>query len=233
MRGDAVNIIAPASRIGAGDDPDRAAIDRVLAGDIEAFEAVVRRHNQRVFRVARAIAGSDADAEDIVQTAYLRAFAGLSGFDGRSRFGSWLTRIVMNEAIDATRRARRRRESSLEEGAAMESADRHGDDVARGMDAAAVRSGLSRAIDRLPEPLRLVFVLREVQRLGVGETAASLGLSESNVKVRLHRARAGLRRLLAEEFGAELQGVYRFDGARCDRMTAAVMRAVRHASRAV
>ncbi|MFG0273705.1 MAG: RNA polymerase sigma factor [Phycisphaerales bacterium] len=215
----------------AGEDPDRAAIARVLAGDIDAFEDVVRRHNQRAYRVARSIAHSDADAEDIVQTAYLRAFTGLAAFDGRSRFGSWLTRIVMNEAIDATRRTRRRRESPLEEGAVMEASGWEGDGMADGSNRETMRSGLARAIERLPESLRLVFVLREVQRLGVGETAVSLGLTESNVKVRLHRARAELRSLLAEELGAELEGVYRFDGARCDRVTAAVMRAIRHASR--
>jgi RNA polymerase sigma-70 factor, ECF subfamily len=189
----------------------------VQVGDVAAFEALVRRYNARLFRVARAIVQDDDEAEDVVQEAYVRAWTKLEQFEGRSSFATWLTRIAVHEAL--ARKARRAREAARGGASVVDDVRDAGpgpQELATRREAARL---LERAIDDLPEPYRVVYVLREVQGLSGAETADALELTEGAVKVRLHRARAALRRALE----ARPSEAFSFDGARCDRLTARTM----------
>ena len=203
-------------------DRDAQVVERVLRGEIEAFAELMRRHNQRVFRLARAIVGNDEEAEDVAQEAYLRAFSTLDRFEGRATFSTWLLKIAAHEASARRRRARRIR--SLEElPGGPEAAPDAGESPDQAAAAGELGGLLRTAVDDLPPSLRSVLVLRQVEGLSTAETAACLGLSTANVKVRLHRARAELRAGLEREIGRSLPELYRFGGSRCDRMVAAVM----------
>jgi RNA polymerase sigma-70 factor, ECF subfamily len=195
---------------------DEAVVARVLAGEKVWFEVLLRRHNQRLFRVARAIVKSDSEAEDVVQQAWLNAYAHLQQFESAARFSTWLTRIAINEALGRVQRSARRAEVELEEPMTSRTPEVEvaGREECRLLEA---------AVDELPEPYRLVFMLREVQELSVAETAESLGISEENVKVRLHRARGALREAMLARMESAARQSFPFLGARCDRIVAAVM----------
>src|SRR5690242_4611837 len=210
--------------------PEADVVARARAGDREAFRAIMQRCNQRLFRIARAVVRDDAEAEDMLQEAYARAFAAFEGFRGEAGVATWLTRIVLNEAHGRLRRRRPTVELEAVEaaqagaqvlsfpGSAM-SADPEAD-AARGQ----IRRLLEQAVDELPEPFRLVFMLREVEELSVEETAEHLGLNAQTVKTRLHRARKRLRDALDARLGEVLVGAYPFLGARCDRICEAVLK---------
>jgi RNA polymerase sigma-70 factor, ECF subfamily len=198
---------------------DEVVVARVLAGALAAFEVLMRRYNQRVFRAARAVLRDDAEAEDVVQDAWVRAYAHLSQFGGRASFATWLTRIVVHEAI--ARRRRRMRQVPLDDHApALVATTPTPDDAAGGREVAAA---IERAIDALPTPYRTTFVLRDVQGLDTAETAACLEVPEATVKTRLHRARSLLRTELGVALDVAADGVFAFAGHRCDRMVATVM----------
>lgn len=207
------------------DRPDREIIRVVLAGDRAAFEELVRRHNQRLFRAARAVARTDEDAEDALQQAWISIYRHLDAFRGDAAFTTWATRIVVREALDHVRRrpavavVAEAREPDDDD---LVTASGPDDDVAR----AQLGVVLARCLHAIPQGHREVMVLRDVLELDTAETAACLGLSEEAVRVRLHRARAAVQAELAERMTEEARELYGFDGARCDRVTAAVMRAV-------
>lgn len=186
---------------------------RVRAGDAALFGAIMRRHNPRLYRVARAIVRDDAEAEDVLQQAYLSAYLHLGQFAGAARFSTWLTRIVVNEA--SARLRRRRAHARVEE---VQAASEAPTPEAQAMDREMIRA-LEAAIDGLPEIYRTVLVLREVEGASTAETAAVLDISEETVKVRLHRARALLDKVLYARLGE----AFGFQGARCDRVVAAVL----------
>lgn len=200
------------------------------AGDVEAYGALVQRSNQRLFRVARAILRDDVEAEDALQEAYVRAFAGLSGFRDEAQVATWLTRIVINEARGRLRRRRPTVELGALDAAAQgdarvlqfQGALPAGDPECEAA-AAEARRLLERAIDDLPDAFRLVFVLLDIQGLSVQEAGAQLGLRAETVRTRLHRARRRLRRLLDETLASTLQGSFPFLGERCARMRATVL----------
>lgn len=204
---------------------DEDVVRRVLAGDLGAFELLMRRNNQRLFRVIRGVLRDDAEAEDALQETYLLAFRGLAGFEGRAKLATWLTRIAVHEALGRRRRERR----AAVNGVALEAASMiapNGHESEDGEAAASrreVRGIVTAAADGLPASLRVVLVLRDVEGLDTGETAECLGISEANVKVRLHRARALLRARMERELGAEVGRLYAFDGDRCDRIVRAVL----------
>ena len=208
-------------------EADLAAFAR--AGDREAFRAIMQRCNQRLFRIARAVTGDDGEAEDVLQEAYTRAFAAIAGFRGEAGVATWLTRIVLNEA-HGRMRSRRATVDIDEVEAAQVSArvlpfpGRNGPDNPEADAARAqVRRILEHAVDDLPEPFRLVFMLREVEELSVEETAAHLGIRPETVKTRLHRARRRLREALDTKLADVMVGAYPFLGARCERITQAVL----------
>jgi RNA polymerase sigma-70 factor (ECF subfamily) len=183
------------------------------------FEVLMRRHNQRLYRAARAILRDDADAEDAVQQAYLNAYRHLDQFEGRAQFSTWLTRIAVYEAL-----ARRKRvegnPTSSEEGLG-ETAASPAPDPERQAYGNELSVLLESALAGLPEGYRSVFMLREVDGLSTAETARHLRISDATVKTRLHRAKGLLQRKLQAVTPAE---AFRFDGARCDRLVAGVMR---------
>ena len=208
-----------ASHLTAATDEDIVA--RVLGGETALFELLMRRHNQRLYRVARGIIGDDAEAEDVTQEAYVRAFQHLGQFAGRARFSTWLTRIAVHEASARRRRRGRQIDVDVEEsmpalastaaGPEQRAADRE------------LGHAIEAAMDALPAVYGAVFMLREVEGLSTAETAACLEINEETVKTRLHRARALLRNHITARIGAAARESFQFAGARCDRTVAAVM----------
>jgi RNA polymerase sigma-70 factor (ECF subfamily) len=192
-------------------------VERVLGGDRLAFELLVRRHNQRLYRAARAVLRSDQDAEDVLQQAWLAVFRALGQFRGDALFSTWATRITVNAAIAHARHLPPIAE--VVDGPGGSSPD---DDVER----AQLGRLLERCLSEIPQGNREVLVLRDVLELDTAETAACLGLTEEAVRVRLHRARAAVAVTLTERMSDEARGVYGFDGERCDRITRTVMRNV-------
>jgi RNA polymerase sigma-70 factor (ECF subfamily) len=208
---------------------DEEVVNRVLAGETALFEVLMRRHNQRLYRVARSIVRDDAEAEDVMQEAYVRAYTQLGQFEGRAQWSTWVTRIAVNEALARVRRRGRFVETDVDgrEDGLMES---HEDPRARPPagpeDQASARelsAFLERAVDALPDIYRSVFVLREAEELSTADTAAALGITEDLVKVRLHRARAELRRVLEQRVGFATREIYGFHLSRCDRVVERVM----------
>jgi RNA polymerase sigma-70 factor (ECF subfamily) len=199
-------------------------VARVLGGDKPAYETLVRRHNQRLFRAARSIVRDDDEAEDVVQQVWVAAYQGLAGFRGESALATWLTRIVVNEAL-----ARRRRQKKGEHLTLIDQ-EAHAVSDGRTPEEQAADGELGRLleahIDRLPDIYREVLVLRDVEEMTTAETAACLGISEEAVRVRLHRARRDLQSSLSEAVGTSLPCAFRFAGARCDRIAAHVMAAI-------
>ena len=213
----------------AGRLADQDLVARIRGGDGGAFELLMRRHNRMMFRAARSILGNDAEAEDAVQEAYVRAYRALDGFRGEAKLSTWLTRIAVNEALG--RRRAGAREVVLAEvpvDAAHEAAPEWDRPPGESPEEATMRKELGEvleaSVDRLPQDYRTVFMLRVIEGLSERETAQALDIGTALVKVRLFRARALLRRMLEAEFQSSLGEVFAFDGARCDRIVAAVLR---------
>jgi RNA polymerase sigma-70 factor, ECF subfamily len=201
-------------------ESDEVLIGRIVAGEWPLFAILMRRHNQRLFRAARAIVKSDDEAEDVVQQVYLSAFAALSKFRGEAQLSTWLTRITINEALQRTKRSDRANVALVDMEAELKAIDRSTpeDEMYR----REVARVLESQIDALPESLRVVFIMRDVQELDTAETAACLDLSEEAVRVRLHRARRILKQNLSELIESS-PDAFRFDGSRCDRIVLGVM----------
>ncbi len=209
---------------------------RIAAGDEIAFEAVMRRYNLTLYRTARAILRDDAEAEDALQVSYLNAYRAFGGFRGQSRLSTWLTRIVVNEAL--TRARKRGRESAVipidsstrDEGDTM--ADPADQNMQDQPERAAIRKQsralIERKIDALPDAFRTVFVLRAVEELSVEETAICLEIPEATVRTRFFRARALLRESLARDIDFALSDAFAFAGARCDRIVSRVHQGLPH-----
>jgi RNA polymerase sigma-70 factor (ECF subfamily) len=202
---------------------DEEIVNLIRGGDTALFELIMRRHNARVFRVVRAIVKTADEAEDVMQEAYVNAFAHLGGFEGRSSVSTWLTRIAVHEAFARVRRGRRIDPGvdPESEDFVMQQPDRHTPE-ARASDHEH-RALLEDAIDALPEHYRTVFVLRAVEELSVAETAEVLEVSEETVKTRLHRARIALQESLLERTRAATPAVFGFHLSRCDRVVNAVL----------
>ncbi len=205
---------------------DEEVVRRVLSGDSALFEILMRRYNQRLFRAVRGIIADDSEAEDVVQEAYVNAYVHLDQFAGRAKFSTWLTRIAVNEAIARARRGARLDQLDEWEPAAGGPMDLLGSpqpDPERQAETGELRAALEAALDTLAPLYRSVFMMREVEGMSTADTAECLGLSEENVKVRLHRGRAMLREKLLDMIGGQAPRAFRFDGARCDRMVRHVM----------
>ena len=211
---------------------DRFLADRARHRDGAAFRLIMQRHNRKLYRVARSILGDDSEAEDVVQEAYVRAFTNLGEFRGEARLSTWLTRIVINEALGRQRQRRPTIELKDIDGMNdqgesrvifLPSAGRDADPEAAAT-RAEVRRLIERAVDGLPEPFRVVFVLRDMEEMSIEETASQLGLRPETVKTRLHRARRLLRQSLDRTLASALADAFPFAGARCARITEAVLR---------
>ena len=206
---------------------DSEIVRRVRGGDRALFEVLMRRHNQQIYRAARAIVKDEAEVEDVMQQAYINAYTHLDQFEERSQFSTWLTRIAVNEAI--ARRQRRRTVLSM-----TENLEGGRVDVAEAMTspqptpehqayARELQRVLEEAVDELPESYRAVFMLRDIEGLSTSETGEGLGLGEEAVKTRLHRARVMIRRSVSSRIGAAAGGAFQFQAPRCDRVVAYVL----------
>jgi len=208
---------------------DAEIVGEVRAGRIDLFETLMRRYNQRVYRLARAVMRNDAEAEDVAQEAWVRAWSHLSQWEGRASFSTWLCRIALHEAW--ARRRRGARTEPLEDGTdAGEGRMREPSSPPQEEGAVygtEVRSLLEGAVESLPETYRTVFVLRQMEELSTAETAKCLEITEEAVKVRLHRARSALQRQLLERAGPGIRQAFPFLGARCDRLVTSVLTRVR------
>jgi RNA polymerase sigma-70 factor (ECF subfamily) len=205
----------------------------ISARDAQAVRVVTTRNNQRMFRAAWSILKHRADAEDAVQTAYLRAFAAIEDFEGRSSLSTWLTRIVINEALGRKRAAKRRRAQL--DGTSVTVLDDYREKLMRGSTSGTspetevariqVRRLLEDAISALPAGFRLVFVLREIEGMTVEATAEALHLKPATVKTRLLRARRRLQEALAPELKSALADSFAFAGGDCEALTERVVQA--------
>lgn len=209
---------------------DAALARRVCAGDTAAFELLMRRYNQRLYRLARSMLRDAADAEEAVQDAYLAAYQSLAAFRGEASLGTWLSRVVVNQCLARLRRQARRDNivpmvamggPDEQEVPGMPADDKDTPD--RALVRAELRAVLERKLDELPEAFRTVFVLRSVEELSVEETARTLNLPEATVRSRHFRARSMLRESLAQDIDVAERDVFSFAGDRCDRIVARVM----------
>jgi len=203
---------------------------RALTRDPEAFRMIMRAHNQRLYRIARGVIRNDSEAEDVVQEAYVRAFSHLESFRGESTLATWLSRIVINEALGRLRRNRQaaafvRSGDPAAEAQILRFPGSTGcDDPERTMAQRQILQLVERATDNLPDTYRSVFIARVIEGLSIEETAELLGIRPETVKTRLHRARLLLRRELDEQIGPVLLDAFPFAGRRCEGLTAAVMK---------
>lgn len=209
---------------------DATLVQRVLAGEGTSFELLMRRYNQRLYRVARSMLRDAAEAEDALQDAWLSAFQAMGNFRGEASLATWLSRVVVNQCLARMRRQKRRDNivpmvamggPDDEEYAAMPTDEAETPDKA--LVRAEMRAVLERKLDELPEAFRTVFVLRCVEELSVEETARCLDIPEATVRSRHFRARSMLRESLAQDVDIAERDVFSFDGERCDRIVAGVL----------
>ncbi len=201
---------------------DEEVVRRVVGGDSALFEILMRRHNQRVYRTVRAVLRQDDDVEDVMQQAYLNAYAHLHQFAGNAQFSTWLTRIAVNEALGR----RRKLGSDVVQGedeVTINLIDTKTPDPERQAATSELRDAMESEVGALPDSFRVTFMMRDVEGLSTAETAACLGISEDLVKTRLHRARTMLRDNLYRRAGVTLDTIFAFGNARCDRVVEAVM----------
>ncbi|MBY5827786.1 RNA polymerase sigma factor [Rhizobium leguminosarum] len=205
-------------------------------GDELAIRAIVQRHNQRLFRTARAIIRNDAEAEDVVQAAYVKAFTNLTTFRGDAQLSTWLTRIALNEALG---RVRARKNTTGVEEIDMQTTAPGGEvlqfpsslsatDPETELARSQARHLLENAVDELPDDFRAVFVLRDVEGMSTDEAASYLGIRPETAKTRLHRARKMMRQSIEKQLSGAFSALFPFDGARCCFMADRVIAALRN-----
>lgn len=206
---------------------DEDIVRRVTEGETALFEILMRRHNQRLFRLTRAFLRDSSEAEEVMQETWVRAYAHLDQFAERARFSTWLTTIATHDCYSRLRKRGRWTQlgCSTEEEQMPILPEKSAGPEERAANLE-VRALLERAIDELPDIYRTVFMLRDVEEMSVSETAECLGLSDANVKIRSVRARALVRKWLYREAGATATHAFTFMGQQCDRVVEAVLRRI-------
>jgi RNA polymerase sigma-70 factor (ECF subfamily) len=215
---------SPAVAFEGAEQDDAEVIRQVLQGNTAMFELLMRRYNERVYRAARAIVRDEQEAEDVMQQTYVNAFTHLRQFNGSAQFATWLTRIAINEALARLRR-QGRYDAFDDELSNVEPfmCRNPSENPERQAFTSELRDLLESAIDTLPDGMREVFVLRDVEGLSTLEAAECLGVTGDVVKTRLSRGRAALRRVILERTGASTPEAFRFYRPRCDRVVAHVL----------
>ena len=207
---------------------ERALVSRIVQGERNAFELLMRRHNRRLFRLARATLRNAEEAEDALQEAYIAAYRSIGQFRGDAALSTWLSRLVINECLGRMRKQSRRDNvipitNAQDEKEFDAMATTPIDSPETALMRVELRTLLERKLDALPENFRMVFVLRCVEELSVEETANCLDIPEATVRTRLFRAKSMLRESLAQEIDIAQHDVYEFGGAHCDRIVARVL----------
>jgi len=203
---------------------DEEIVQLVKDGRHYMFEVLMRRYNQRLFRVVRSILKNDEETEEVVQEAYVRAYEHLYQFEGRAKFSTWLTKIAVYEAYARVRSHQRMTDSDKFISDLVAASDRSPEQKAFDSE---MKSLLEVMVDALPEDYRTVLMMRDIEGMSTSETAEALSITEENVKVRLFRARALLRKQLFKRVGAESPTAFQFLGARCDRIVKSVLARIR------
>src|SRR3954469_19750454 len=209
---------------------DAGLVRRALARDEAAVRAIMQANNRRLYRLARGILRNDAEAEDVLQDTYVRAFTHLEQFRGDSSLSTWLSRIAMNESLGRLRRQRAGVEwTSLPEGTIEAQIIQFphsaaSEDPEKSMAQRQIQNVVEHAIDELPDPFRVVFITRVIEGMNVEETAEILQLKPETVKTRLHRARTMLRDNVEKKIGPVVMEAFPFAGRRCERLTQAVLK---------
>jgi RNA polymerase sigma factor (sigma-70 family) len=221
-----MNTISNAATVLTENIPDKEVIGRVLAGETNMYAILVRRYNQRLYRVAISIMNDDAEAEEAMQVTYIKAFENLRKFEHKSAFSTWLVRILINDCL---LRAKKRNRSLAMNDDMIENELQHrvvgdGQTPLTSIVNSELKKILETAICQLPEKYRLVFVMREMENMSVAETQECLNISEVNVKVRLNRAKAILRNCITSVYKKE--ELLEFHLTRCNRITENVMRQI-------
>lgn len=208
--------------------PDTELLSLMRAGQSTAFAVLMRRNNQRLYRLARSIVRDDSEAEEVVQESYVRAFTHIEGFKGESSLATWLARIVLNEALGRLRR--RHPAIDIDEMAQTPEAGSGPPLIVQehmspehASARQEIRRAIENAVDRLSPPFRAVFIMRAIEQMSIAETADCLGIPGDTVKTRFHRANKLLRQALSAQFGSILEGAFPFLGARCDRLVTRVL----------
>lgn len=198
----------------------------VLKGDLSSFELLMRRYNERLYRTIWSVLGDRSETEDVLQEAYTNAFHKLRGFDGRGSFGGWLTKIALHQAY-ARHREKRKEVLSDDIESVLERRWQEKLEQEEKVSSRELRLLLEDAISSLPTNLRSVFVMREVEGLNTEETADNLGISTQNVKVRLHRAKEQLSRIIEIRVGEEARKLFTFGAERCEKLVLSVISRIR------
>ena len=215
------------------DTGDTELVRRALARDGAAVRAIMQANNRKLYRLARGILRNDAEAEDVVQEAYVRAFTHLESFRGDSSLSTWLSRIAMNEALGRLRRQRPAVDLDALPPGKLEAEIIQfplaaSEDPEKSMAQREIQAVVEHAVDELPEAFRLVFITRVIEGMNVEETAEILGLKPETVKSRLHRARTMLRDIVERKIGPVVMDAFPFAGKRCERLTDAVLKRLGH-----
>ena len=221
---------APIPQIAATGAADADLVARALARDEAAIRSIMQANNRRLYRLARGILRNDAEAEDVVQETYVRAFTHLDGFRGDSALATWLARIAVNEALGRLRRQRASVDLDTLAPGVLEAQiiqfplSAPSEDPEKSMAQREIQAVVEHAIDELPEAFRIVFITRVIEGMNVEETAEILGLNPVTVKTRLHRARTMLRDNVEKKIGPVVMEAFPFAGKRCERLTGAVLK---------
>lgn len=204
---------------------DEQIVQQILEGDTKQFELIMRRHNQRLFRVTFSIVGERGEAEEIIQEAYLRAYTKLHQFSGRAAFATWLTKIAVYEAL-----RRRKRRNNVIDIDALPQKNRESSFMGGNPETQAfsqeLKALLEKTIMEMSDSYRSIFMLREIEGLSTSESADCLGISESTAKVRLHRAKSWLKKRLLSEVHHSKSELFGFAGSSCDRIVDNVLRRI-------
>jgi len=203
--------------------PDEELVERVRAGEIELFSVLIRRYNQRLFRITRSILKDDAEAEDAMQEAYVAAYTKLAGFRGEAKFSTWLTKIAVHAALARSRRRGRGGDLTVAAHAEESRMAENHTSPERAAFGSELRAVIERALMKLPSGLRAAYMMRDVEGMSTAEAAEALETTEDALKMRLSRARALLRAELLNEADVAAGDLFSFEAPRCDRMVARVM----------
>jgi RNA polymerase sigma factor (sigma-70 family) len=204
-------------------DTDSELIDKIIQGDKRLYEGIIRKYNQRLYRIARAFIKNEDEIEDVMQETYIKAYQHLKQFEGKSQFSTWITRILINQAnhsLNKEKRVKSHIVTSSEDIPDIKPSSELTPDQNLMNDE--MKKYLEQAIDELPDSLRSVYIMREIEGLSVNETSEALSISIENVKTRLHRAKSTLKDSLFEKAKGEID-LFHFKMDRCDRIALAVM----------